>query len=204
MKTPTELKFDQILKQGFHETLKSAGFKRKANNFYRQLPQLGQIINIQKSQWGSKNEISFTINTGIFVPEYWRGWTYNAGKDVPAFPIEISCLIRKRIGRLRHQNDTWYDVNERSEENVLVQQMKENVHQYILPYFETIKCTEDVLAIIKQYDPQEDVLGRLILYGELKMHEEAKAEYQRLIAKTKWNPSFPQAIKDYTQKYDLE
>jgi hypothetical protein len=203
MKTLTELKFDQIIKKGFHEILKSAGFKRKANNFYRQLPQLGQIINIQKSQWGSKNEISFTINTGIFVPEYWRGLSYNNGKEIPAYPTESSCLIRKRIGNIRHQHDTWYDVNGKTDEIALIQEMNENVHQYILPYFDTIKSTEDVLADIRQKQPNLVLLGRFILYGELKMYNEAKAEYMNLIANSIRNPAFSKTITEYARKYGL-
>jgi hypothetical protein len=70
MKTISELKFDKIIKDGFHEILKPLGFKKKANNFYLKLDTLGQIINVQKSAWGNKNNIDFTINTGIFVPKY--------------------------------------------------------------------------------------------------------------------------------------
>ena len=33
MKTPTEVKFDKIVKVGFHEVLKPLGFKKKGNNF---------------------------------------------------------------------------------------------------------------------------------------------------------------------------
>lgn len=48
MKTVTQEKFEKIIKQGFQEILKSLGFKKKTNNFYLQLEELGQIINIQK------------------------------------------------------------------------------------------------------------------------------------------------------------
>lgn len=57
MKTSIEVKFDNIIKQGLHEVLKSKGFRRKNNNFYLQLPELGQIINIQKSSYYSKDHI---------------------------------------------------------------------------------------------------------------------------------------------------
>lgn len=50
--------------------LKPLGFKKKENNFYLKLDTIGQIINVQISRWGNKDNISFTINAGIFVPEY--------------------------------------------------------------------------------------------------------------------------------------
>lgn len=77
MKTLTEKKFDRVIKEGFHEVLKPLGFKKKANNFYLQRQDLGQIINIQKSGYFSKDHISFTINTGLFLPEYWRALSFN-------------------------------------------------------------------------------------------------------------------------------
>ncbi|WP_416171449.1 DUF4304 domain-containing protein [Algoriphagus boritolerans] len=48
MKTGTEIKFNKVIKDGFHDVLKPLGFKKKANNFYLQRQELGQIINIQK------------------------------------------------------------------------------------------------------------------------------------------------------------
>lgn len=65
MKTAAETIFDRIIKEGFQEYLKPLGFKKKGNNFYLQLPDVGQIINIQKSMYYSKSQIEFTINTGI-------------------------------------------------------------------------------------------------------------------------------------------
>ena len=49
MKTISEIKFDKVIKDGFHEILKPLGFKKKANNFYLKLDTIGQIINVQKS-----------------------------------------------------------------------------------------------------------------------------------------------------------
>lgn len=102
MKTISEIKFDSVIKEGFKNLLKPLGFKKKANNFDLQLEGIGQIINIQKSTWGTKNSISFTINTGLFLPEYWREMIYNQGKEVPSFPTEPECIIRKRIGALKN------------------------------------------------------------------------------------------------------
>lgn len=120
MKTLTQIKFDSIIKCGFHEILKPLGFKKKAHNFYIQLEDIGQIINIQKSQWGSKDCISFTINTGIFVPEYWLGLDYNKNKELPKYPTEPECFIRKRIGEIRQQNDTWYKIEDDTDEKKLL------------------------------------------------------------------------------------
>lgn len=203
MKTPSELKFDLIVKHGFHSMLKPAGFKRKGNNFYRQLKDLGHIVNIQKSQWGSKNDIKFTINSGIFSPEYWRGLFYNQRKEMPVYPTEPECLVRKRIGALRGQGDTWYEVDVNTDEVDLVADMRENVEQYILPWFNGIQSTQDFITLIKQEKLVFYPIGKLVVFGELKMFDDAKSEYLKLLGESKRNPEWTTMIRDYGHKYGI-
>lgn len=202
MKTPTEVKFDNIIKQGFNEVLKPKGFKKKGNNFFLQLPDLGQIINIQKSSFYSKDHIHFTINTGIFITEHWRGSIYNQGKALPSFPTEPECLIRKRIGEIRKQHDTWYDVDAKTDEDRLIPQMRENLERFILPYFNTVSTTQDALTLIEGECLHLPPLGKLIVYGELNLTEKAKAEYERMFQE-KLNPDFLETVKKYGQKYGI-
>jgi len=203
MKTLTEIKFDQIIKNGFHDILKPLGFKKKANSFYLKRYDLGQIINIQKSSFYSKDNIHFTINTGIFVPEYWAGLYYNIGKELPIFPTEPECLIRQRIGELRNQNDTWYDVNETTEENGVIIEMRINLEKYILPYFEQTKTKEGFLEMLDKNELPLNPLGKLVIYGELKQILKVRIEYDKLLREST-NSHFIQTVKDYGMKYGLE
>lgn len=202
MKTATEIKFEKVIKDGFHEILKPLGFKKKTNNFYLQRQELGQIINIQKSSFYSKDHIYFTINTGLFLPEHWTGLRYNIGKATPAFPTEPDCLIRKRIGVLRNQHDTWYDIDEKTDENTLIVEMRTNLSEYILPYFEKTKTKEELLDLLDNEKCITAPMGKLIAYAELKLFEKAKLEYITLL-KEKTNPHFLESIKEYGQKYGL-
>lgn len=203
MKTPTEIKFYQIIKNGFHDILKPLEFKKKANNFYLKKLDLGQIINIQKSFFYSKDQIRFTINTGIFVPEYWNGLFHNNGKEIPIFPTEPECLIRQRIGNLRNQNDTWYEVDETTDEKELIIEMKINLENYILPYFEQTKTKEGFLEMLDQNKLPLNPLGKLVVYGELKQISKARSEYNKLLNEST-NIHFIQTVKDYGMKYGLK
>lgn len=203
MKTLAEVKFDLVIKEGFYELLKPLGFKKKVNNFYLQLDSIGQIINIQESAWGTKGSISFTINTGLFLPEHWLGLTYNQGKEIPVFPTEPEYLIRKRIGELRNQYYTWYDINEKTEEKKLIFEMKANVEKHILPYFDRVKTKEGFLNLLDSEKIILAPLGKLVAYGELKQFDKAKAEYLTIL-KEKTNPHFLETVKEYGKKYGLE
>jgi len=202
MKTETEKKFDKLIKEGFHEILKPLGFKKKANNFYLQREGLGQIINIQKSTWYSKDHIHFTINTGLFLPEYWMGLIYNHGKEMPVFPGETQCLIRKRIGAIRNQHDTWYDLNEKTDEDSLIMEMRANLTKYILPYFESTKTKAAFLNMLDNEKLILAPLGKLITYAELKQFDKARSEYLKIL-KEKSNPYFLETVKEYGKKYGL-
>ncbi|MFC6996397.1 DUF4304 domain-containing protein [Rufibacter roseus] len=150
MKTIAETKFNRILKEGFQEVLKPLGFKKKGNNFYLQLEELGQAINAQKSRWNTKDDISFTINVGVFLPDYWQSMVYNQGKPLPTFPSVYDCYSHKRIGQLRNQLDTWYDVDASTDEEKLIVEMKDNLVNYVLPYLNRVKTKEDFFYLFKK------------------------------------------------------
>lgn len=203
MKTQTESKFDKVIKEGFHAVLKSIGFKKKGNNFYKQLQGFGQIINIQKSSWYTKDHIHFTINTGLFLPEHWRGHNYNHGKSVPEFPSELECIIRKRIGELKDGKDVWYDLEEQTDENKLVSEIVNNLHSYILPYFESNKTKEALIKAIDNKNSFLDPLEKLIAYSELKHFDKAKTEYKGILNSDK-HPEFLKTVREYGKKYQLD
>ena len=97
MKSITETKFDKIVKLSFHETLKPLGFKKKGNNFYSQKNGIGHIINLQKNYYYSKDHIHFTINTGVFLPEYWLA-VYNLfSKPDPAYRPSQNVFLDKGL-----------------------------------------------------------------------------------------------------------
>lgn len=203
MKTASEIKFDKIIKEGFHEILKPLGFKKKANNFYLNLDTIGQIINVQKSAFGNKDSISFTINTGIFVPEYWLAFYNHSEEGLPEYPTEPECLIRKRIGNLRNQHDTWYDIKERTDQQQLIAEMRKNLTEYILPYFNRLNSSEKMLQELDKADMKLIPLGKLIIYGEFKRLDKARQEYEWLLSNS-INPHFLMTVKEYGQKYGLD
>lgn len=203
MKTPAELKFDRLIKEGFYEILKPFGFKKKKNNFYLKCQDLGQIINIQKSSWNSKDHISFTVNTGVFLPEHWLGQFYNKGKELPVFPAESECIIRKRIGELINRQDIWYEIGEKTDETKLILEMQSHLEKFILPYLDSVKTKDALLEFLATSKLILAPLDKLIVYGELNQFDEAKAEYTTIL-KEITNPHFLETVKEYGRIYGFE
>lgn len=202
MKSTAEIKFDSILKNGFHEILKPLGFRKKGNNFYSQKDGIGHMINIQKSIYNAKHHIHFTINASVFLPEFWSVCYNYFNRPVPDFPTEPECILRKRIGELRDESDKWYEVTDDSDPAELSEEMKKNVTEYILPHFGRV-LTKDML--IDHLDKQTDTgpMEKLIVFGELGELTKAKEEFDRIVSDATRNPAFLQTVRDYGKKYGI-
>ena len=199
MKTDTQIKFDTIIKEGFTPLLKPLSFKKKALNYYRQLSEVGHIINIQKSIYSHRNHIRFRINIGIFEPKF---WSVSHTGQVPDYPTEPVCLIRNTINNLRGRKDLWYEIHNYTDEQKLIKEIQEDIQNYILPFFDQLDSVEKILSALEK---DSNLLGisfdLLILYGEYELREKAQAVYHQLLQKV--NPLAEQNLKSYAKKYGL-
>jgi hypothetical protein len=203
MKTETQEKFDRIIKESFIEILKPLGFKKKANNFYLPLEKIGHIINIQKSYYSTKDDIRFTINVGIFSPEYWLACFNFSNKDVPSYPTEPECLIRKRISCMRGLPDIWYNITTMTDVEELIIEMKYNISSFILPFFEKLNTEQ---KLINELETSEHALlhtaAKMTFFTELKLLDKARAEYKK-ISKENYNSQQIARLKEYAEKQGL-
>lgn len=200
MKTDTQIKFDTIIKEGFTPLLKPLSFKKKALNYYRQLGEVGHIINIQKSIYSYRNHIKFRINTGIFEPEF---WSVSHTGQVPDYPTEPVCLIRKTINDLRGRKDLWYEIHNYTDEQKLIKEVQEDIQNYILPFFDQLDSVEKILSALEK---DSNLLGvtfdLLIFYAEHGKTEKAQAVYNQLLQKV--NPLAKPTLERYAKKYGLK
>lgn len=203
MKSEAERKFDHIIKEAFTKNLKPLGFKKRANNFYLPLEGVGQMINLQKSTRYSKNHIHFTINAGIFLPEFWLAYYNYHNKPIPDYPTEPECAARARIGRLRNDGDIWYDVDEDTDEIEMIIEMEENLNDYILPFFLRLKSKDQFLSMLDTDAISLPPFGKLIVYAELKQTAKARVEFNRLKALT-IRPEALKTLLSYAEKYKLD
>jgi len=203
MKTDTEIKFDTIVKEGFTPLLKPLSFKKKALNYYRRLAEVGHIINIQKSSYGDRDHIKFRINIGIFEPKFWLGYyDFKHTGQVPDYPTEPVCLIRKTINDLRGRKDLWYEIHNYTDEQKLIKEIQEDIQQYILPFFDQLDSVEKIFSALEK-DPYllDMPFAPLIFYGEYGKAEKAQAVYNELLKDV--NPLAERTLKGYAKKYGL-
>ncbi|WP_418360306.1 DUF4304 domain-containing protein [Sphingobacterium detergens] len=202
MKTETQEKFDRIIKESFIEILKPLGFKKKANNFYLPLEKIGHIINIQKSYYSTRDDIRFTINVGIFSPEYWLACFNYHNKDVPAYPTEPECMIRERISSLRGLPDSWYNITTMTDVEELIAEMKYNISSFILPFFKKLNTEQKLINELEASEILLYTAAKMTFFAELKLLDKARAEYRK-ISKENYNRYQIASLKEYAEKHGL-
>ena len=203
MKTDIQIKFDRIVREGFTPLLKPLSFKKKALNYYCWLTEVGHIINIQKSSYGDRDHIKFRINIGIFEPKFWLGYyDFKHTGQVPDYPTEPVCLIRKTINDLRGRKDLWYEIHNYTDEQKLIKEIQEDIQQYILPFFDQLDSVEKIFSALEK-DPYllDMPFAPLIFYGEYGKAEKAQAVYNQLLQGV--NPLAERTLKGYAKKYGL-
>lgn len=143
LKTEMQSQFEQLVSKVVWPMFKARGYRKTGNNFRIYNPDgWGKIVNIQKSAYSDRNEISFTINTGLYLA---KADTIFAEPRAEKF-LEPDCLVRTRVGYLNGNNrDLWYELTVQSQPQQIPQQVMHDVTQYILPYLDNIHSMDDIV-----------------------------------------------------------
>ncbi|HEX8427965.1 DUF4304 domain-containing protein [Hymenobacter sp.] len=160
-KTPAQIRFDNLVSITLWPEFKAKRYRKTGNNFRLYSPAgWEKIVNIQKSMFSNKNDICFTVNTGLYLPEADTIFETPRGEKF----LEPDCLVRKRIGNLNGlQSDLWYDLTENTTINDLEIRVKQNFSQFIIPYLESIQSRDDILKqIIWEHRPNDEMAIRTL------------------------------------------
>ena len=179
------MKFEGIVKTCFHEKLKPVGFLKKGNNFYRDLGEIGHIVNIQKSMYGSRDRLSFTANIGIFTPAYWKAqFDFTHSGEPPKYPIEPVSTLRRRIGEFMEGNDKWYDLSQETDDRPIQEELSQTMDVKVLPFLNQMNSVSRLIDYLEGDSSRWDLAyARFVLYGELGMQDKLLALYPLLIHK---------------------
>ncbi len=141
----------RLTKGTIHPILSSVGFRRKGLAWNRTRAALVDVIDFQVSKASGPDSEHFTLNAGVFVPEFYRiVWQ----KEPPQFVPEAHCVVRRRVGELLSPTperalDKWWwlksDDATAECEGEIVKAVTENV----LPFLGAIRSARDVHAFLE-------------------------------------------------------
>jgi hypothetical protein len=147
-KTVIQTQFDHFVSQQLWPLFKARGYRRTGNNFrFYDSSGWGKIINPQKSQYGDRDHISFTLNTGLYLPEAERLLLGSHQVTNEKFG-EPRCIIRKRLDALGGTQQ-WYDLHQDADSALLLH-VHDQVVRYVLPYLDRITNRDTILQHLLQ------------------------------------------------------
>lgn len=153
--------FDQICKEAIIPFFKQLGFKRKSLHFARQINDVTQCFNVQKSKWNSYNDsVTFTFNFGFYNADI---SSIISDKEIQLdFPKTYDCFIQNRLGIFSHNRDHWYTVSKNIEAVKTTEQIKTDLEMYLKPIFEKYNSLDSLKLFLAK--DEKDVSPTLSPY----------------------------------------
>lgn len=141
-----------LIRNTIHPMLKERGFRKRNHHFYRPLEEVGWIFQVQSSKYNTRDFLQFTLNMGIYVPQ----WARLTGQTVSDFPKEYQSLWRERV-----RGDHWYELTPGTELAALRREIARDLQEQVIPFFERLSGLPPLLEeMLEAYR-----MGRLSVYA---------------------------------------
>ena len=123
---------------------KQAGFQKHSDTWYRRCPDLVQVLNLQKSQYGNQ----YYLNVGIYVP--------SIGAASSQWPKEHQCHVRMRAKTLVSEEskdvarfESAMDLEDGSVSNDMrEQEIGRFLDEHVASFLDSAKSLEDLRSLI--------------------------------------------------------
>lgn len=146
-KSPTQRLYDTLLREHVRLLLKPEGFAHAGASFRRRWSDGWHVVNFQKSQWGDRHSVHFTINIGVACD----AWTRFERGDPATPPSEGACPFRVRVGDfLPGDRDQWWTLDEDTNFERLTTEVVEVLRESVLPFLGKMASTKALIASLKR------------------------------------------------------
>jgi hypothetical protein len=142
--------FIKILSDIIKPKLINYGFKASGNTFRRQECDFLIIFDIWKSQWNSKEDISFWFETGVFIESFYE-FMFN---EKPIKTLRTNqCSLRLQSGSILRKGVPGYEYRlTKTNFESLKNEINSDLDNDFLPLLEKLKKIEDIL-VFGELDP---------------------------------------------------
>jgi hypothetical protein len=164
----------EIVKDTISPLFKERGFKKKGNNFAKILPDLAWTVNIQSYKGNTKDDVQFTINTGIYIDQLFGTYYLTVP---PPFPRENYSVLRQRITELKNMPDKWYKLTPTTDIEEIKKLIISDIEDIIFPYFDQMQTIDDVIQEMERNEKQRSYESPhilTILYQTFGYYDKAK------------------------------
>jgi hypothetical protein len=146
-------------------TLKQRNYLTSGQTWWKNMGDFFIVINLQNSQWNSKEELSFCLNIGIALtgklndPNKRKATYYDV-----ATPLREDAYLSEERKKQKYRKGGWlgYIISGKTDLTDFVNEFKIDFEKDILPTLDKLQSLKDCVKFYEQFDFWSDVLKRQI------------------------------------------
>lgn len=145
----------EFIKTYLKPTLKGNGFKTSGQTWWKSMGDFFIVINLQNSQWNSKNELSFCFNIGValtkqLVDKEKKKATYN---DL-AVQVRENFYLTKERQQIQKYKGGWlgYKITDQTNLTEFIDYFRIDLEDNILKQLESLKTLKDCVLFFEKSD----------------------------------------------------
>jgi hypothetical protein len=128
--------YDAMLRYEVGPWLRARGFRKRRNRFRRADDGGWQVVDFQASQWGSRDDVRFTINLWVGVAEL--------------ADTEADAQVQERVGLLlRDGEDRWWTLDAATDTAALADELRQVLQQRCLPWLDARRSLDQLMDIAR-------------------------------------------------------
>jgi hypothetical protein len=146
---------NEFIKKYLKPTLKEHGYKTSRQTWWKNMGDFFIVINLQNSQWNSKEELSFCLNIGVALTKKLADKEKKKASyfDLATLLREDSYLTeeRKNIKKIK---GGWlgYKITNATNINDFITEFKIDLEQNILKQLDKLKTLKDCVQFYEKFD----------------------------------------------------
>lgn len=153
-----------FIKSYLKPTLKVNGYKTSGQTWWKNMGDFFIVINLQNSQWNSKDELSFCFNIGVALTENLKDKEKKKASysDLVAHVRHEAYITEERHSVKAMRGGLGYQIMENTNLTEFVSEFKVDLEDNILKILNGFKTLSDCVAFYEKYSIWGDIVKRQI------------------------------------------
>ena len=161
-------KQETVIRSYLKPKLKEEGYRTSGHTWWKFIDDFFIVINLQNSQWNTKNEISFCFNIGVGLTKRLKNPQVRKANhfDTITHLREDAYLSGERkIHKYRKKGWLGYGMTDSTDVPEFINELKKDFEEDILPKLKSLHNVQDCIEFYKQFDFWGDRLQKM--YNEV-------------------------------------
>ena len=144
----------EFIKTYLKPTLKSYGYKTTGQTWWKDMGDFFVVINLQNSQWNSKEDLSFCFNTGMALTNRLKDKKKANFYDIVGIPLRHEIYLSEKRCQVLKERGGWlgYRITEKTDLNSFIEDFKIDFEDAILKPLDELKSIKDWIVFYEKFD----------------------------------------------------